>query len=527
MESFAVPSPTRAERLALRVVQLGTIAVVLAASLHRTFDLDRFLVPKELALHATAALAGLLALPSIRRSHFARVDLLLLAFLGISIVAALFAQNPWLAFRAVAVTASSLLLFWTTRALREAGLARPLLSSLAFAIVLAAATSLAQAYGLWIDLFSINRVPGGTLGNRNFVAHLAAFGLPVVLLAALHARRAAGYLAASCGAAFVTAALVLTRSRAAWLAFGAVVIVFVVAIFFSSALRRDGRTWRRLFGVVLIAAAGVAAALTLPNELRWRSDNPYLESVQGMANYQEGSGRGRLIQYQRSLRLALRNPLLGVGPGNWPVAYPSVAKGNDPSMDQSEDGMTSNPWPSSDWIAFIAERGPAATIVLAIAFLMIVTVAFRRLASAVTAEESLQAMTLLGTLVAAGVAGAFDAVLLLALPAFFVWTALGVLWTPLESRSPALRTWLAPLLLVLCLAGTARSIAQLVAMEIYVTADTRATLAIASRIDPGNYRLHLRLARGGKRDERCTHALAARDLYPEARAAQSLSRGCR
>lgn len=519
MESFAAPVSTRPERLALRVVQLGAIAVVLAASLHRTFDLDRFLVPKELALHATAALAGLFALRSIARSHFAKVDLLLMLFLGLSIAAALFAQNPWLAFRALAVTASSILLFWIARALREAGLARPLLSALAFGIVLAAATSLAQAYGLSLDLFSINRVPGGTLGNRNFVAHAAAFGLPVVLLAALHAQRAGGYLAASLGAAVVTGALVMARSRAAYLAFGAVVIVFILAIFFSAALRRDGRTWRRLFGVMLIASGGVAAVLILPNELNWRSDNPYLESVQGMANYQEGSGRGRLIQYERSLRMFVAHPLLGVGPGNWPVQYPDFARDNDPSMDPSEPGMTSNPWPSSDWIAFIAERGLAAAVVLAAAFLIIVVVAFRRLASAVTAEESLQAMTLLGTLVAAGVAGAFDAVLLLALPSFFVWTALGVLWTPLETRAPALRSLVAPLLLVIALGGVTRNAAQLIGMEMYVRGRS---LAWASRIDPGNYRLQVRLARSGKRKERCEHALAARELYPHARAV----RGC-
>lgn len=525
MESFAVPPvPTRPERLALRVLQIGAIAVVLAASLHRTFDLDRFLVPKELALHATAALAGLFALRSIGRSHFARVDLLLIGFVLLSAIGSFFAQNPWLAFRAVAVTASSILLFWTARALREAGLARPLLSALAFAIVLAAGTSLVQAYGVELDLFSINRVPGGTLGNRNFVAHAAAFGLPVVLLAALHAQRFPGYLGASIGAALVTGALVLTRSRAAWLAFGAVVVVFVVAIFFSAALRRDGRTWRRLFGIVLIAAAGVGAALLLPNELRWRSDNPYLESVQGMANYQEGSGRGRLIQYQRSLRMAAAHPILGVAPGNWPVEYPDYAKGNDPSMDQSEEGMTSNPWPSSDWIAFLAERGPAAAILLGVAFLTILLVAFRRLASAVTAEESLQAMTLLGTLVAAGVAGAFDAVLLLALPSLFVWTALGVLWTPVETSSARPRSLVVPLLLVIAFAGAARSTAQIVAMEMYVRGQS---LALASRIDPGNYRLQLRLARGGKRKNRCAHALAARDLYPHARAAQLLSHGCR
>ena len=32
------------------------------------------------------------------------------------------------------------------------------------------------------EYFSLNRSPGGTFGNRNFVAHLAAIGLPVILL---------------------------------------------------------------------------------------------------------------------------------------------------------------------------------------------------------------------------------------------------------------------------------------------------------------------------------------------------------
>jgi hypothetical protein len=58
--------------------------------------------------------------------------------------------------------------------------------------VLGAATLLAQAYGVQSEYFSLNRVPGGTFGNRNFVAHLAAIGTPVVMLVALTAPRGLG-----------------------------------------------------------------------------------------------------------------------------------------------------------------------------------------------------------------------------------------------------------------------------------------------------------------------------------------------
>src|SRR5207237_8610823 len=133
-------------------------------------------------------------------------------------------------------------------------------------------------------------------------------------------------------AAIVAASRVLTRSRGAWIA--AVVMLIVFAIF--------AHAWTRLAGVVAFAVVGALAALVIPNTLRWRAENPYLQSVRGVANYEEGSGRGRLVQYERSARMALFHPLFGVGPGNWPVRYPEYAKRNDPSLSDSDAGMTFN-----------------------------------------------------------------------------------------------------------------------------------------------------------------------------------------
>ncbi|HEY0036513.1 MAG TPA: hypothetical protein VGB66_07475, partial [Longimicrobium sp.] len=65
-----------AGRLALRVLQVGAVAVVLVAATYRVFELDRFFVPKEMVLHLTALVAGMLCLAGARRVSLGRVDLL-------------------------------------------------------------------------------------------------------------------------------------------------------------------------------------------------------------------------------------------------------------------------------------------------------------------------------------------------------------------------------------------------------------------------------------------------------------------
>ena len=181
--------PDRRLRWTLRVLQAGAIAVVLIATTYNTFELDRFFVPKELTLHVVALIGLWLAAALFRRTQFSWIDLLLIAYLGLSLVSVVFAANLWLGLRALTISASAVAVFWSARALRQANLHRPLLAALAIAIAVGTIASCMQAYGIKSDLFSLNRSPGGTLGNRNFVAHLAAFGLPVVLLAALRSTR--------------------------------------------------------------------------------------------------------------------------------------------------------------------------------------------------------------------------------------------------------------------------------------------------------------------------------------------------
>lgn len=525
--------PSRAERLAVVVIVAGAFAAVLAVLPYRLFELDRFLVPKEVVLHLTAALTALLLLPGRSRLNGTPADVLLLAYLGLSIVSAALAPNPWLALRAVGITWSGLVLFWSARELGRANLQRPLVLGLSAAAVTGVATALLQAYGVVeTSYFSENRAPGGTFGNRNFAAHLAALGLPILLTLVLQARRRVGYWLGVLGVLLSSTFLVLSRSRAAWLAALASLTVGC-GLAIAGGLWRDAVVRRRLRGPLLATAFGVGLALGLPNALNWRSDTPYSDTLRDIANFQEGSGRGRLVQWTRSLVMAAHDPILGVGPGNWPVRYPGFAQPDDPSLDG--DAMTANPWPSSDWVAFLSERGLPAFLCLVLAGLSLFIAGVQAWLGGRRDVTDLAGLALAMTLAAAVVVGAFDAVLLLPVPTLFAWALLGAL-SPVDEpyltralRLPA-RLALAAAVVVVGTGLTVRSASQSAAMGVFSSWGRLSARAEAARLDPGSYRVRILLAESYRRRGRCRdaipHARAAGRLFPEAPAPRRILRVC-
>jgi hypothetical protein len=286
----------------------------------------------------------------------------------------------------------------------------------------------------------------------------------------------------------------------------------------------EPRTLRRLIVLGMFSAAGIAAAVWIPNRLEWKSESPYLDSAAGLVNYKVGSGKGRLVQYINSLHMTEAHPVFGVGPGNWPVAYPKYASRGDPSMSQ-EDGITSNPWPSSDWVAYLTERGVLGFALLVMAMVGLLWRAIRDLGvrTGRDAERVLTTIALVGTFAAVAVVGAFDAVLLIAVPTFFVWTLAGALAPPATGGIEVERGVhrFAPILVfILGLVAVGRTALQLAAIATFSTATKMSVLERASRLDPGSYRIHIRLAQAYRARGDCpravAHARAARALFPNA-----------
>jgi hypothetical protein len=483
---------------------------------------------------------------------------------------------------------------------------------LLLAAVGGAGLGVAQAYGLEWSLLADTRPPGGTFGNRNFLAHFAMLSVAPLAALALTSRRNLARVLATAGLAVVVAAAVLTRSRAAWLGglggLGAAGVVLVVAAIADrrgradasgstgeardtvGAPSRSGLTVGRSAFVAVTLAIAVAVAVLLPNRLNWTTDSPYTETLSRIVEAGEGSGRGRIIQYKNSLEMVKHDPLLGVGPGNWFVQYPEVTTDGDPSF-AGHLSIPTNPWPSSDWVAFLTERGPLGTLLLLAAGVLMVGRSLTRLRrsgangetgrvhargaedihfpggsdlryadrgfardahssslgvsgdarearSAPLTEPAYAtaasgtspagaAAAVVGLLVAALVMGMFDAVLLLPAPSFFVWTIVGVLlpdparireWLP----SPGLRRSLR--LAAVVLVGLLIAEASLHAAAIVTThsSRSRATLAAAVRLAPGEHRLQLLLAERGS----CPAARRAAALLPHHASAQRLAKRC-
>ncbi len=517
-----------AVRAARRVLQLGVLACVLASLPSPLFDLDRHQVPKELVLHVAAGLAAILALRHSRRLSLSLVDLLLLAYLGLSLLAAGGATNHWLAIRALGVTLSGAAVFWTSRAISRAGLGRPLLAAVAGAAVIGAITGLLQAYGVDLPLTATTRAPGGTFGNRNFMAHVVAIALPALVLLTVETRSRGRAVLGAAGLALAAAALLLSRSRAAWLGAAVSSVFFLVEGLWVGGLGSDRRYRTRIAGLAGAAAVGVALALTLPNRLDWRSDSPYLESLVGVANFQGGSGRGRLIQYRNTFRMADDHALLGVGPGNWPVAYPRYTTPGDPAYDPG-DIMPTNPWPSSDWVAVASERGlPALLMLFSLAGVMMF-VGWRRARRQLRTSDALAGLTLVSTILAIAVVGSFDAVLLLAAPTMCGWALLGVLLPPQRellgvALTDGRRRGLAVTVAAAALLFAFRSLSQAGGILIAGSGRSARSVTWAARIDPGSYRLQMLLTGTCARVR--VHAAAAHGLFPNHDAPIRLLRSC-
>jgi hypothetical protein len=197
--------------------------------------------------------------------------------------------------------------------------------------------------------------------------------------------------------------------------------------------------------------------------------------------------------------------------------------------------MTSNPWPSSDWMAIAAERGVPAMAVLTLVLFGLVMSAWRRADHATNAEQYVEGLALASALVVTVIVGAFDAVLLLPAPALVAWALFGALSAPAAARSvtaigiPGRRR----IMIVVLLIGAAaviRSAGQLAAMAVFSDARDVRRFELAARLDPGSYRIAMRLAslyeERGDCDKMRAAATAARSLYPNAPDPRRMIRAC-
>jgi O-antigen ligase len=182
------------------------------------------------------------------------------------------------------------------------------------------------------------------LENPNdFATHLL-IALPFCLLMMLNAGRfSLMRIIGLVGLAGVTLTIVRAGSRGGLIA---LVVVLMLLIWKGTGGQRVA-----LLGIFL-ACAGIAAAVfpqvlwdrfkTIISSESTVSPGETLEEAANTVELAEASIRGRWYVLQRSLEYTIRNPLFGVGPGNFPVAEADAAKalGRRPAWMETHNSYT-------------------------------------------------------------------------------------------------------------------------------------------------------------------------------------------
>jgi hypothetical protein len=186
-------------------------------------------------------------------------------------------------------------------------------------------------------------------------------------------------------------------------------------------------------------------------------------------------------------------------------------------------------------VTYLSERGAVATLLLLLALLSLAVRSWRWWHESARRVQTLETLALPALLLAAVTCGAFDAVLVLPIPALYIWAAAGLL-APAEAGGRVIelgergRRWLFTGVAVAGLAATIRSTLQGAAMSQYDQSWRVADAEWASRLDPGSYRIRVFLAQRYYSKGDCArtriHAEAARRLFPEAPRPRRLLRAC-
>jgi O-antigen ligase len=319
---------------------------------------EQFALPKDVVLGGLGLASAVLLVARQGLPWERAIDAPIVALLGWGVLLTVIAAtNTDVAWRALGTFAAAFALFVLARSVSTESRAETLYSAICLVLGAVVVAVLLEAYGGIPFISEQGRAPGATLGNRNLVARLLCLSLPLFWRQLILADRPRTRRMLAAIIMLATVAVILSRSRGAWLVAGMIMIMIalpVVSLFISdSQLIPRTRACARLWAIAILVGAVLAVAT--PNRLGWTLRD-FASSASRALDYQRGSGRGRVIQAETTLRMIRARPLEGVGPGNWWITYPAFGRLGDPSLEA--DALYAGPQvPRGDVLSLTAEFG--------------------------------------------------------------------------------------------------------------------------------------------------------------------------
>jgi O-antigen ligase len=178
-----------------------------------------------------------------------------------------------------------------------------------------------EAMPLRIPIIS---TPGSTFGNRNIAAEVMAIALPLGLGATAGARGSAARAAMLVALGLELLFLGATRARGAWL--GACCGLGTGLLLVRPRWSRTSLAVAVAVGVAVVIAASKPGSYNPRDAGDRKRYAAVVQVVEESFDSRSTALRTRVGLWRRSLAMVREQPLVGVGPGNWPVVFPRYAE---------------------------------------------------------------------------------------------------------------------------------------------------------------------------------------------------------
>jgi O-antigen ligase len=237
-----------------------------------------------------------------------------------------------------------------------------------------------------------NVIPYGTMANKNLLSSALFMMSPFVLYNWHRSGRTWRWISIS-SVTLILYALAISQTRAVWAA--AAVSILLTAGIAALARRRQGKQGAdrplALRNIAPVAAVVMFAALMslLTFSLYQVIDTPVENRT--LINTTDASLKQRTALWDKSLKMAADNPLLGVGIGSWKIDIPSYGTEGLPS----ETGTVFFQRPHNDFLWVLTETGPIGLILYLIIFAMTIYYGYRTIRETSSQNDAALALLML------------------------------------------------------------------------------------------------------------------------------------
>jgi O-antigen ligase len=299
-----------------------------------------------------------------------KIFILILSYFIINILSLLSALNIYEGIREVLKTGLFISFLFASIILLKTQLSREYLSkSVVISSIALSLIGLAQYY------FNLQSIPGGwgfpysTMANGNLLSSALFLMTPFIIYGAFvftNYWRISSNIALSLSI-FIMA---IVQTRSVWLAFSlSLLLIILIAIVFQKkskiVITNNNPLTKRVKKLIPFVFVSILLAVVSNSYLN--PERSLTNRLVSIANLDDPSVNERIFLWQKTIEMSLDNPILGVGPGNWKIAFPEY--GTDGL--RAEDGFTNFQRPHNDYLWILSETGIFGLICYVLIFFFI------------------------------------------------------------------------------------------------------------------------------------------------------------